>query len=242
MGLVAYDLDAGRSGDGPVLRALVDLGFPCNLGCPDCPRPRAATPAHGAAGALAAQLVRAVESGEARRVAAVWYGGEPLLDLDGLARASSQVRTACARRGAVYEGCAITNGTLLDDRAAVTLAAAGIGRAQVTLAGPQTVHDLRRPLLGMGSFRLVVRNLHAARLRLGLVIRFDLANGNSLSAVTDLVRLLEEQGLFDEPNPATVILGRTGSYASQARALLEFALPACVLPFPSRSPDPMPAG
>jgi hypothetical protein len=60
--------------------------------------------------------------------------------------------------------------------------------------------------------------------------------------VADLVRLLEEQGLFEDPRPATVILGRAGSYASQARALLDFALPACILHFPTRSPDPMPAG
>jgi sulfatase maturation enzyme AslB (radical SAM superfamily) len=242
MGLVAYDLEAGRSGEGPALRALVDLGFPCNLGCRDCPRRRAVTPARGAAAALAAQLVRAVEDGEVGRVAAVWYGGEPLLDLEGLVRASSQVRTACARRGALYEACAITNGTLLDERASVALAAAGIGRVQVTLAGMQAAHDARRPLLGMGSFRIVVRNLHAARLRLGLVVRLDLVDGCGLSAVADLVRLLEEQGLFEDPRPATVILGRAGSYASQARALLDFALPACILPFPTRSPDPMPAG
>ncbi|HSN89860.1 MAG TPA: radical SAM protein [Anaeromyxobacteraceae bacterium] len=239
---MACETDVARSGDGPVLRAFVDLGFPCNLCCPTCSRPRTVSVARGTAGALAAHLAEAVEASEARRVAAVWYGGEPLLDLDGLARASSQVRAACARRGARYEGFTVTNGTLLDDRAAVTLAAAGIVRAQVTLAGPQPVHDLRRPLLGAGSFRLILRNLRAARNRIALVIRFDLPNGNGLSTVTDLVRLLEENGLFEEPHPATVILGRPGSYAGQARALLDFGLPAPVVSFPSRSPDPMPAG
>jgi sulfatase maturation enzyme AslB (radical SAM superfamily) len=241
MGLVACDVVGGRPGEGPVLRALVDVGFPCNLGCASCARRRARSPAGGAAAALAAQLVREVEDRETRRVLAVWYGGEPLLDLDGLVRASQLVRAACARRGAAYEGCAISNGTLLDERAAGALAASGIGRVQVTLAGPQPVHDARRPLLGMGSYRLVVRNLRAARLRVGLVIRFDLAEAGSMGAVADLVRLLEEEGLFDEPHPATVILGRPGTYAAQARALLDFGVPACVLPFPDRSPDPLPA-
>lgn len=241
MGLVACEMARGRPGEGPVLRALVDLGFPCNLGCAACPRRRARTPARGAATELAVQLVRAVEGREIRRVLAVWYGGEPLLDVEGLARASGQVRAACVRRGAAYDGCAITNGTLLDERAAAALVSAGIGRVQVTLAGSQPVHDARRPLLGMGSYRLVLRNLRAVRQRLGLVIRFDLAETGSMGAVADLVRLLEEEGLFDEPHPATVILGRPGSYAGQARALLDFGLPACVLPFPDRSPDPLPA-
>jgi uncharacterized protein len=241
MGLVAYDLGTGRVGDErPALRALVDVDFPCNLACPSCTRRHAIPPDRDALASLAAQLVEAVEGSEPGRVSVVFFGGEPLLDVEGIACASTQVRAACARRAIPYEGCAITNGTLLDDRAAVTLAAAGITRVQVTLAGPAPVHDWRRPLGGGGSFHRIVRNLRAARLRLSVVVRCDVSDGCGLGSVADLVRMLEEQGFFEEPNPATVLLGRPASYASQARALLSFGAPARVLPFPDRAPDPLP--
>jgi sulfatase maturation enzyme AslB (radical SAM superfamily) len=244
MGLVSYDLGAGRAGDErPALRALVDVDFPCNLGCAGCTRRRAPAPDRATLDALAERLVAAIDGTDAGRVLPVFFGGEPLLDADGVARASTRVRAACARRGVAYEACAITNGTLLDDRAAVVLAAAGISRVQVTLAGTAAVHDWRRPLAGAGSFHRIVRNIRAVRQRLSVVVRCDVGEGCGLGSVADLVRVLEEEGFFDEPNPAMVLLGRPASYASQARALLSFGSPARVLPFTHREPDPVtPAG
>src|SRR5512138_1426200 len=210
MGLVAYDVGKERAAGTRVLRALVDLGFPCNLACAGCARRRSPPPDPVALEDLAANLARAVADAGPERAAVVFYGGEPLLDVDGLSRASAAIRVACRRLGATYDASVITNGTLLDDRAAVALAAAGIGKVQVTLAGPPPLHDGRRPLAGAGSFHRILRNLRTARRHVSVLVRCDVAEGCGLGAVADLVRLLEAEGFFEEPHPATILLGRPG--------------------------------
>lgn len=226
MGLVAYDVGRERAAGTRVLRALVDLGFPCNLACAGCARRRSPPPDAVALEDLAANLARGIVESAPAQTAVVFYGGEPLLDVDGVARASAALRTACRRIGAEYDASVITNGTLLDERAADALAAAGISKVQVTLAGPPPLHDGRRPLAGAGSFHRILRNLRAARRHLDVLLRCDVAEGCGLGAVADLVRLLEAEGFFEEPRPATILLGRPGSYASQARAILAFAGPS----------------
>jgi sulfatase maturation enzyme AslB (radical SAM superfamily) len=240
MGLVAYDLGMERAAGARVLRALVDLGFPCNLACAGCARRRSPPPDAVALEDLAENLARAVEESEPARAAVVFYGGEPLLDVEGVAQASAAIRAACRRLGAAYDATVITNGTLLDERAALALAAAGVLKVQVTLAGPPPMHDGRRPLGGAGSFHRILRNLRGARQHLAVLVRCDVAEGCGLGAVADLVRLLEAEGFFEEPHPATILLGRPGSYASQARAILAFTGPAASPGLPGPGPEAVP--
>lgn len=80
-------------------------------------------------------------------------GGEPLLrdDWDAIARA------------AVDRGLAVnmvTNGTLVDERAAGRAVAAGLCNVGVSLDGPEAVHDAIR---GRGAFRRTVRGIERLR-------------------------------------------------------------------------------
>jgi hypothetical protein len=72
------------------------------------------------------------------------------------------------------------------------------------------------------------------------VVRCDVGDACGLGGVADLVRLLEDEGLFDEPGAATVLLGRPASYASQARALLSVGGVGRVLAFRESAPEPLP--
>jgi uncharacterized protein len=130
-----------------------------------------------------------------------WFGGEPLLARSVVEEVSEHaVRLAAERPDLVYEGDMTTNGFLLDTVAVERLARLGIGLFQISLDGPEPLHNGTRVRgNGKGSFREIWRNLLAIRdgsAPVSVLLRIHLTPAN-LPVMPDFLLQVRETFLHD---------------------------------------------
>jgi len=136
-----------------------------------------------------------------RELSISWFGGEPLLARDILEEISTHVLHAQSTRPAVsYRGDITTNGSLLTDTVVDKLVELGIRFIQVSLDGPEALHDsTRRRTTGRGSFRQIWKNLLSIRqgkLDLEVLLRIHLTPLN-IHVMDDFLRELRDTFLSD---------------------------------------------
>jgi len=89
-----------------------------------------------------------------------WYGGEPMLAKDVIARLTRKITEVCKSKNAKYHAGMITNGHLLNMKNIVFLIKNKVSFIQVTIDGPREIHDKRRPLKsGRGTFDRIMKNI-----------------------------------------------------------------------------------
>lgn len=89
-----------------------------------------------------------------------WYGGEPLLHPEIIEELSNEFIKLCENNRVIYSSSIITNGTLLTENNARMLKKYKVRQAQVTLDGPEAIHNRRRPYRnGQGTFQDIINNL-----------------------------------------------------------------------------------
>lgn len=131
-----------------------------------------------------------------------WFGGEPLL-ARGVVEdiAGHIVRSAAARPDLRYDGEMTTNGYLLDTPAVERLAELGIRSFQISLDGPEQVHDRTRVRAnGKGSFNQIWRNLLAIRdgtVPTTVLLRVHLTPDN-VPVMPDFLRKVRDTFLSDK--------------------------------------------
>lgn len=133
--------------------------------------------------------------GRIRRLKIVWYGGEPLLELERIITMSAALREIVAPTPIHYESLIVTNGTLLSGDVADRLVRHGVSRAQVTIDGTSACHDENRRLRGGGpTWGRIMDNITAASPHLELTIRAALRPDN-LNELYDLCAELDRRHL-----------------------------------------------
>jgi uncharacterized protein len=91
-----------------------------------------------------------------RHLAIDWFGGEPLIRFDTIRRLTEQIKGM----GIAFDASLVTNGYLLDEVIMQSLKDLHIKLVQITIDGPEDIHDKRRPLLsGKGTFKQIISNL-----------------------------------------------------------------------------------
>jgi uncharacterized protein len=137
----------------------------------------------------------------AEGLAVTWFGGEPTLCLDIV----EKVQTALSESAARYEvptepASIVTNGYLLDGAMARRLRDLGMRDVQVTLDGPEKIHDVRRPLRnGGGTFRRILDNLQESTEFLNVVVRANIDVANMHQA-HEVIEALDKVGVLDRIN------------------------------------------
>jgi uncharacterized protein len=139
--------------------------------------------------------------GSLRHLSLSWFGGEPLLSRDIIADISESALRAVTEHAALdYRGDITTNGSLLNAEAFAHLVALGIRSYQVSLDGPQAVHDeTRRRATGKGSFSEIWANLIAIRdtaSDVSILLRIHLTPEN-LPVMPDFLALIRDTFLAD---------------------------------------------
>lgn len=180
----------------------------CNLRCVYCYETRDAGVMGDEVQAAIVRLAQTrVQPGGS--LAVTWFGGEPLLNLPIIERLSRSFMEICADRQAKYSASIITNGYLLDKGTAEALVELKVDHAQVTLDGPEAVHDARRPTAaGRGSFRRIFENLTAASPVLPVSLRINVDQTNR-AVIPDVLDLIAAAGLQRSVHP---YLGHTLPY------------------------------
>jgi uncharacterized protein len=180
---------------------LVVPSFGCNLRCTYCYQ-EAFDPTGG--GLISPEVVEAFfdhvdryHMGEPVRPYVTIFGGEPLVDTPAHRDRLDRFLGGAQARG--LQVAVVTNGHDLT-RFAEQLAAGPVKEVQVTLDGPQAVHDRRRPHSnGRGTFERIVEGIDAlvgARVPVNLRVVADREN---LPALPGLAALAEARGWLDLP-------------------------------------------
>ena len=91
-----------------------------------------------------------------KRLSVVWYGGEPLINFHSIERLSKVFLAMDIE----YSAKMVTNGYLLTHDVCEKLEQLAVRNIQITLDGPEPVHDKRRMLLGgHPTYRVIMENL-----------------------------------------------------------------------------------
>lgn len=201
------------------LQFVVCPTYTCNLACSYCfqsdqlrSRRQAMTQAH--VPLLFQAIERIAETQPDRKRQLVLFGGEPLLPAT-----ETVVETLLRRAGEKgYAVQLVTNGTHLARFVSLFhLCEGAVKGAQITLDGPQPVHDVRRRWRdGRGSFEDVVTGIEACfehGIAVNLRVNLDSHNLPHLEA---FAALLQERGWIGQPGfrcqlaPVTDHLGTSG--------------------------------
>ncbi len=96
---------------------------------------------------------------EVRHLSITWYGGEPLLAFDIIGRITKNIKALDID----FEGAGmVTNGYLLNSEKIAQLDELKVNFIQITLDGPEKVHDTRRVLAKGGpTFQTILSNVDA---------------------------------------------------------------------------------
>jgi len=116
---------------------------------------------------------------EIKNLGVLWYGGEPLLFPEIIFDLSDYFIKYCQDKNIGYQASIVTNGYFLNKEMARDLKEIKIKSAQVTLDGPEVVHNIRRPLKnGGGTFERILANILESADVLKIYIRVNIDRGN----------------------------------------------------------------
>lgn len=174
----------------------------CNMACAYCGQEhRKGGIREERARRMTDRVLAAIELPGTHAVRVTWFGGEPLLALRVVREMSAEFVAAAGASRTPYSATVVTNGSLLTHR---TLAAlhdeCRVTWAEITLDGPEEIHDRRRlKRNGTGSFRHIVDLLAevvdtGAYPRLGVGIRVNVDHENA-DRIPDLLGDLACHGL-----------------------------------------------
>ncbi|MGQ9817624.1 MAG: radical SAM protein [bacterium] len=125
-----------------------------------------------------------------------WYGGEPLMRFKIINELGTALRKITEKYAIEYAATIITNGFLLNKQLARELIKIGINRIQISVDGPEKVHNKRR-ILKNGAFtfeRIKEAIILAKQFFKELEIRINVDREN----IDTIPRLLQEEWIYGE--------------------------------------------
>ncbi|BAL80225.1 hypothetical protein CSE_00990 [Caldisericum exile AZM16c01] len=141
-------------------------------------------------------LERNIEERHPNDVELVYYGGEPLLNKTPIFTISKELFKTASEKAFNFSFGIITNGSVsLSSEEMKELKNYGLKYFQVTLDGPEFIHNLRRPYKsGKDSFKDIIINLRKFLEFVPVFVRvnIDRANANSIS---ELLNFLHKENL-----------------------------------------------
>lgn len=138
----------------------------CNMGCTYCGQ------AHGSKNspeevdaAFLKRAMHAIQHPEINHVHVAWFGGEPLLAYRSIVALSERLVEAADSYQTRYSSKMTTNGHLLTPSRLQTLSeVCRVGRFDITVDGPEEIHNEHRPLKSGGkSYNNIMRTLESHR-------------------------------------------------------------------------------
>jgi len=128
-----------------------------------------------------------------------WYGGEPLLRLDLVEELSRAFIDICREYKIAYGSGIMTNGYLLTKEVALKLKDLSVTSIQISLDGPQKIHDQRRPLAnGKGSYEVILKNMVEMKDLIDLNLRVNVDKTTQDEDIIELYNDLIENNLQDK--------------------------------------------
>lgn len=162
-------------------------------------------------------------SEKASHVDLIWYGGEPLC-------AEAEIRQISASLlkddafSEKYSAQMVTNGFLLTKELVDTLVAAHINMVQITVDGPDYIHDKKRKLRnGKGTFQTILGNIINCNEKIDISLKINVDKINK-PYLLELLDVLASKGLKNKIDIAlSPVLSSTNKINSDLLTTQEFA-------------------
>lgn len=141
-----------------------------------------------------------------RKIHCTWFGGDPLLELNSIIENSLRIRDAVEKENAELTGIDIvTNGILLDERAAISLRDCGVKSAQVSIDTWEFRKPSNRGLVdSTGNPSIIISNAKKASEYMKICVRINIGEG--------IVSKLDETILFLKKENLNYGFGRVDNY------------------------------
>ncbi len=187
--MISFSGKFGNKGLGLVIAPTLS----CNFACPYCYE----NPSKGVMSPEVQQALLDLAENTAKSklgVSVTWYGGEPLIAKDVVFSMSEKFIDICRKYGVNYTASIITNGYLIDDEIVESMVKARILDAQVTLDGPEDVHNSRRKLKvdnGEGTFNRIVHNIKKLvnkNINVDIRVNIDKTNSETVEGLLDVLK------------------------------------------------------
>ncbi len=137
----------------------------------------------------------------------VLFGGEPLLRSDIGIDAIARVQAICLDRQIEFWTEIVTNGELLTEVIAKKLSQYNWRRAQITLDGPEVVHNARRPgVNGRSTFERITENIRML-LTTDYILKVDVRLSFDGTNCDEVITFLDELARFPNTNRINLSLG-----------------------------------
>lgn len=181
----------------------------CNFACPYCFEPRikgkmSIKTQHALIDFIEMHLKRGI-----KHIDVTWYGGEPLIYKDIIAKLTKQITKLALNYNVKYSAYIITNGYLVNDDDKLFFKKNNIKGAQITIDGPPEIHDTRRVLKnGAPTFNTLITNIRRLLLfgvDVSIRVNVDKTNKRYLEK---LLQILNKEKL----NDCRIALGHVQSY------------------------------
>lgn len=194
----------------------------CNFGCPYCyenPKPGIISPE------IQDKLVSIVKDSaeKKRKVDTTWYGGEPMLAKKVIYSLSERFMQICKENGVEYYAGIITNGYLITEEDLELFKRYNIQSVQITIDGPERVHNSRRFLKAepsKGTFKPIIENIKKLdSMGFGISLRVNI-DKNNIETTKELIMYFKEIGLKN----LFINFGHVSAYTDSNQGIKETCL------------------
>ena len=157
------------------------------------------------------------QSGHLKNLDVTWYGGEPLLAQDTIASLSEHFLTICSEHNIQYSAFIISNGSLITDDVIAKMKEYHIQGIQITIDGPQRIHDSRRiSKNGTSSFQTIITNINKLLdSGIDVVLRINIDKTNE-STLDELIGYLEDNLVKKD---IKISFGQVTAYTEACRSI-----------------------
>ena len=141
-------------------------------------------------------IEKQIASRKYKSVMLYFYGGEPTLNMRAVERIATFTTKLGMQYGFKHNYSMATNATLLNDELVNQLVKADVVDLQVTLDGPPSIHDFRKPNLdGSGTFDIILNNVLKYYNRINFTIRANV-DKNNYEYIPKLLDIIKEKELY----------------------------------------------
>jgi len=147
------------------IKIVIFLTTKCNFCCPYCfqsgfSKNKYQDLTHEVADAILSWVIKFADVNQSKVVHLYLYGGEPTLNSSLIEYFATKGKEKLERKGLLVIGHMFTNGSILSSPTLRAIESGFIKYLQITLDGPEKIHNLRRPNRnGTGTFRSIINNI-----------------------------------------------------------------------------------
>lgn len=151
-----------------------------------------------------------------------WYGGEPLLAIDVIEALTGKLKKICEEKKTKYGATVITNGYMFTPAVVKKLMDFHISFAQITIDGPEEIHNARRPLVGKEpTYEAIIDNLKSLPkdILFSISIRVNVDERNR-AYIPQLLQDLKRHGLANKKQIG-VYFSRVSAYTYSCNDVID---------------------